>query len=324
MTHSTSHGKQHTTIFIGDVHGQASTLLALLEQLGWKQRNQRLTGPSDSQLVFVGDLIDRGPENRRTVEIVRELVEQGSARCVLGNHEFNAVQFHTPDPERPGEHLRPNNEDNIRQHRAFLEDYANDTKTMREVLDWFRTLPVAIETSNWRCVHACWDETSLEQLEARGDAWHLPTNRWTAAAREGAPEYQAIEILAKGPEWDLPDGVSFSDKEGKVRTAARLQWWRPNPETNREALLFPSPPTGINLDDPYKHPHHPGYDPAAPPVFFGHYWKRGELKSERPNAACIDYSAGKGDRLVAYCYRGESQLQAENFVAQPVIASVRS
>lgn len=307
------------TIFVGDVHGQASTLLALLETLGWKRQNQRLKGPSEDLLVFVGDLIDRGPDNRRTVEIVRELVEQGSARCVLGNHEYNAVQFHTSDPDDPGTHLRPNNEANIRQHRAFLEDFVNDPYTMREVLDWFRTLPVAIDTGHWRCVHACWDESHLQQLETQDDAWYLPAHRWTASARRGEPEHTAIEILAKGPEHDLPDGVSFADKEGKVRTAARIQWWRPNPNTYREALLFPSKPTGIDLDAPYEHPHHTGYDPAAPPVFFGHYWKRGELESERPNAACIDYSAGKGDRLVAYCFGGESELKPGHFVAQSVI-----
>ena len=91
------------TVFIGDIHGHAPTLLG---QLGWSQRNWHLTGPGGQKLVFVGDLID-GPKNLRTVEIVRDLVERGDALCLMSNHEFNAVQFHTADPRQAGETLRP-------------------------------------------------------------------------------------------------------------------------------------------------------------------------------------------------------------------------
>ena len=90
------------TVFIGDIHGQAATLVALLDKIGWKQRDRRLCPPAGQFQVFVGDLVDRGPESRRAVEIVHELVAQGDAACILGNHEYNAVQFHTPDPDRPG------------------------------------------------------------------------------------------------------------------------------------------------------------------------------------------------------------------------------
>jgi hypothetical protein len=47
-------------------------------------------------------LIDRGPKQLATVDLVRRMVEAGSARGVMGNHEFNAIAWATPDPEHPG------------------------------------------------------------------------------------------------------------------------------------------------------------------------------------------------------------------------------
>ena len=307
------------TIFIGDIHGQAKTLKALLGRLGWKQRDGRFRGPGNAQLVFVGDLIDRGPSSRQTVDIVRELIEHDNARCVLGNHEYNAVQYHTPDPERPGQYLREHSDKNFEQHEAFLEDYAHDPTGLKDTLAWFRTLPVAIEGDGWRCVHACWDDREIAKLTAQDDAWYLSEERWTAAAQPGQPEYRAIEILTKGPEWKLPADASFLDKGNHRRTHARVQWWQPNPATYREALQMPTTPVGLDLDQPFSE-RLDGYHPDAPPVFFGHYWKRDKPpKAERPNAACIDYSAGKGDRLVAYRHRGEQQLLSDRFFEQSVI-----
>lgn len=60
-------------IVIGDVHGCYNTLLALIAQL-----------PKDSDLCFVGDLIDRGPDSKKVLDFVIE----GKHQCVLGNHEL--------------------------------------------------------------------------------------------------------------------------------------------------------------------------------------------------------------------------------------------
>ena len=63
---------------------------------------------------------------------------------------------------------------------------------------------------------------------------------------------------------------------------------------------------------------HPRW-PGMRRVLAKEYWNRHKPpKAERPNAACIDYSAGKGDRLVAYRHRGEQQLLSDRFIAQHV------
>jgi hypothetical protein len=50
-------------------------------------------------------LVDRGPQQVETVNIARRMVDAGSARAVMGNHELNAIAWHTPNPEVPGDFL---------------------------------------------------------------------------------------------------------------------------------------------------------------------------------------------------------------------------
>ena len=242
------------TVFIGDIHGHAPTLLALLDQLGWRQRDRHLAGPGGQKLVLIGDLIDRGPQNLHTVDIVRDLVERGDALCLMGNHEFNAVQFHTPDPKKPGETLRPQTDKNRKQHQAVLDEIEQRPGDWKEMLDWFRTLPLAVEGDGWRCVHACWHPPSLETLEERDGQWFLAPDAWLASVRRGNREFKAVESLLTGPERKLLGGASFLDKEGSERAEACLRWWEPAPApaptTLGEALLFRGAPEGLDLDTP--------------------------------------------------------------------------
>lgn len=77
------------TYVVGDVHGDRDALLALLRALGWKPD---LSGGwavegEPNRLVFVGDIVDRGPDSLGCLQIVRALVSQGDATVVRGNHE---------------------------------------------------------------------------------------------------------------------------------------------------------------------------------------------------------------------------------------------
>ena len=107
---------------IGDVHGDYDKLIKLLEKLEYKRSN----GSWDKdghKAIFVGDLIDRGPRQIDTVTLVRKMVENGSALCILGNHEFNAIAWLTPDPNNPNGFLRAHDKPgNKMQHKAFLDE----------------------------------------------------------------------------------------------------------------------------------------------------------------------------------------------------------
>ena len=70
---------------IGDIHGQAEKIEALLKRLGYAERDgcNRQAG---RQVVFLGDFIDRGPGQLRVGEIARRMVDGGAALAVMGNH----------------------------------------------------------------------------------------------------------------------------------------------------------------------------------------------------------------------------------------------
>src|SRR5271155_4426880 len=105
---------------IGDIHGHADELEQLLEALDY-QRAQGTYRHPERKVIFLGDFIDRGPKIRQVLEIVRPMIEEGTALAVMGNHELNALAYHTEDPEVPGEYLRPHIEKNVEQHCKPIE-----------------------------------------------------------------------------------------------------------------------------------------------------------------------------------------------------------
>ncbi|WP_168734634.1 metallophosphoesterase [Deinococcus sp. KSM4-11] len=72
---------------IGDVHGCFEELLDVLARLGYACSGGTLTPPPGRQVVFVGDLVDRGPRIAAVVRLVMDAVQRGTALCVRGNHD---------------------------------------------------------------------------------------------------------------------------------------------------------------------------------------------------------------------------------------------
>ena len=82
---------------IGDIHGCASELRTLLTTLGWEIQHDGgvavgASHPEGRQAVFVGDLVDRGPDTPGVLRLVMGMVETGTALCVSGNHEAKLVR----------------------------------------------------------------------------------------------------------------------------------------------------------------------------------------------------------------------------------------
>ena len=77
---------------IGDVHGYASVLKKLLLEMGYIKTESGYSHPT-RKAIFVGDFINRGPEIRKTIRIVRKMEENGNALVILGNHKINAKKF---------------------------------------------------------------------------------------------------------------------------------------------------------------------------------------------------------------------------------------
>jgi len=300
---------------IGDVHGQADKLEALLKRLGYSVRAGAWRKAGHTA-VFVGDLIDRGPGQLRTLELVRDMIEAGSAHAAMGNHEYNAIGWATLEPPVTGRPLRAHSSAKQRDHQAFLSEVQPNSEVHRAWINWFRTLPMWLELPGLRVVHACWDEASIEQLRKVCSPDNLLTDRLLIDSHtKGKPEHKAVETVLKGLEVALPYGKSFFDKTKAQRWSVRVRWWHTGStrlgdlalgiedSELREVAHLPVDPKNI-----------PGYDHPAP-VFCGHYWMTGTPQPQTPKVACVDYSVGKGGSLVAYRWEGEATLSASSFVS---------
>ena len=300
---------------IGDVHGQFGKLEALLRTMGYRHRDGAWRHP-DRTALFIGDLIDRGPGQLDVLHAVRDMVEAGSARVILGNHELNAIGFHTPSRMHHGHYLRIRGSKNRHQHQAFLDAVGEDTPLHQTWIDWFNTLPLWIETDGLRAVHACWDPRQIAFLASRlNPDGTLSDEMLHAAHVDKAPEREAVEILCKGPEFDLPAEVTWLDKDGMVRNAARLAWWDTDATTYRRAAVAP-PQVRAQLPDTPLPADARMAVPTDKPVFFGHYWMHGIPTLMGPTYCCLDWSAARdAEPLVAYRFDGEPVLSDAGFVA---------
>ncbi len=299
---------------IGDIHGHADELVEMLEKLGYMEGSCGFRHPKRT-LIFCGDFIDRGPRIRDTISIARSMCESGAALAVMGNHELNALAFHTPHPTKVNTFLRAHSERNIRQHRATL-DQLNSIE-MASALDWFRTLPTHINTGDLRVVHACWDDADLATLAVAMERFGTMTPSFLFEATEpGSPVFRAIERVMKGPEIHLPTGRFMVDKEGVRRPTTRIRWFESPDLHNCASYSIPALQdpdlSGISVPESVQ----PSiYDATNPPVFVGHYWMPDALPAPlASNVACVDYSVAKDGMLAAYRHHGESVLRAENFV----------
>ena len=302
---------QHYDI-IGDIHGHADELEALLIKLGY-QLIDGIYQHEFKRVIYLGDFIDRGPKQRQVINIVRPMIERGYAHSVMGNHEFNAICFATIGSD--GQPLRKHTDENTEQHQAFLTAYSNNDER-NNVIDWFKTLPINLEIDGIRVIHASWNENELEVIASLlDDKQCLLDEAYEQCSQKGSDAFEAIEILLKGPEANLPEGVSFKDKDGRLRHNARIQWWKAKEGDKKDRLNL-----GSNITDEHKieqthidDSHH--YHEDNPPLFVGHYWLNDKTPTPlSDNCACLDFSIAKEGKLVAYRWQGEKTLKESNFV----------
>lgn len=176
----------------------------------------------DRKMIFVGDFIDRGPQQREVLRIARAMCEAGSASAVLGNHEFNAIGWAAQTED--GGFLRTHSAKNTHQHAEFLRQFDENSVAHQDTLSWFKRLPVWLDLPGLRVVHACWHEPSREALKGLLDERGCLTEAGIRkSCRRGTAAHAAVEILLKGPEQRLPEGIHFFDKDGHKREEVRLR-----------------------------------------------------------------------------------------------------
>jgi calcineurin-like phosphoesterase family protein len=297
---------------VGDIHGHADALHRLLHKLDYVETDGVFRHPA-RKMIFVGDFIDRGPQQREVLRLARTMCEAGAAMAVMGNHEFNAIGWAARNQD--GEFLRRHSKRNASQHAKFLLQIDENSADHRDAIRWFRSLPIWLDLPGLRAVHACWHESSRAALMPFLDvAGRLTDEGVLASYRHGSDAHAAIEILLKGPEQRLPDGIHFFDKDGHKREEVRLRWWDHDATTFRKAALGMDG-RGDEIPDsqlPIDYRYH-----DSKPVFFGHYWLTDRPGISAPNAACLDFSVAKAGYLTAYRWSGEVALTERSLVSVP-------
>jgi hypothetical protein len=302
---------------IGDIHGCGNTLAKLLEQMGYRKRSGVYRHDS-RQAIFIGDIIDRGPRIREALHLVRDMVEHGSARIVMGNHEYNALGYCTR--ARPGSGktwLREHNSRHDGLIRETMAQFEQHSREWNEFLEWFYTIPLFIDEPDFRAVHACWDSDLIETFKAHQGGACIDDDFLHASAAIESFAGQVMDTLLRGTDLRLPPGVEISGRDGYVRKFFRTKFWADNPKTYADVVFQPDPlPADVASRKLTEHELAQlcSYPASAPPVFVGHYWMEGRPAPLKPNVACIDFSAVKYGKLVAYRLDDEQQLSRDKFV----------
>ncbi|MEO8224498.1 MAG: metallophosphoesterase [Gammaproteobacteria bacterium] len=298
---------------VGDVHGEFEALRSLLARLGYRADGSHA---DQRQLVFVGDLCDRGPDSPGVIHYVAGLVAGGRAQCVLGNHELNLLRG-APKPAN-GWFFAVDHDRTRGKFCACQRATGADRETFPA---FFASLPLALERADLRVVHAAWHAESFAVLKRErpgqsvldvyaeyartADHWpdlaqvmanakqefqdwgpyltdedrQIPMLPAIGALDEHFQMSNPIRVLTSGVERVAKDAFYAS---GKWRMVNRVPWW-----------------------DDYR---------DDVPVLFGHYWRwarpdsaalysRGERDlfagvaldewvGPKRNAFCVDYSVG--------------------------------
>lgn len=127
---------------IGDVHGEIEKLNTLLGFI--RDDARRIGGPT--KIVFLGDLIDRGPDSRGVVMRAKHLCESGEAVAVKGNHEELMIHAYDNRESIGIYHWAENGGDETILSYARANGFADDFRDAidRDHIAWLRTLPTMI------------------------------------------------------------------------------------------------------------------------------------------------------------------------------------
>jgi len=304
---------------IGDVHGCAKTLVELLSRLGY-ERTDTSFAHAKRKVIFVGDIVDRGPYIRASLKIVKSMVDDGQAICLLGNHELNAVAHSTyalhedADPRflrKAGNISHAFDVQTLTQFEQYQEEW-------QSYVEWFKTLPLFLDFDDFRVVHACWDEDAVQHIRHKsGEDETLLDNVLPFLVNGDRQLTRSVDRVTRGTNLRYPDGRYLLSGDGVKRSVFRTKFWADSPKTYRDVVYQPDAlPKDLENRalDSSEIARLSFYEESEKPLFFGHYWLGGRPSVQRKNIVCLDYSAVKYGRLVSYRFDGESKLDDEKFV----------
>ncbi|QCB47903.1 metallophosphoesterase [Hydrogenophaga sp. PAMC20947] len=257
---------------VGDIHGEFEALCALLEHLGYDENGQHAQGRT---LVFVGDLCDRGPDSPAVFSLAERLIHAGRAVAVLGNHEVNLLR---QDPKEGAGWFF---DERVDRDQSKYAPFARPTESERErIVAFVSTLPVALERSDLRVVHAAWLQQHIDAVrDMPVEAFRQTYDAWEQLATDIASNTDLGERMQAEVE-DWPWGVEDRERRPPFLHA------RAEHEVNKQTLN-PLKVLTCGVERTGKQTFYAGgkwrfvdrmawwdeYDQAIP-VVVGHYWRQ--------------------------------------------------
>ncbi len=311
---------------IGDIHGCGLSLRMLLARLGYSKKNGVYFHPR-RQIIFLGDIVDRGPHIREALHIVRDMVDAGHAQIVMGNHEYNLLCYCTPSrtPQK-----QPYLREHTQRHRRILQETLQQLdpypEDKRSFLAWIKEMPLFLEMDDFRVVHACWHHELIEQFKSILGGNKIKDDFLHRSAVPDTFEWILMDRLLRGTHLRLPNDEVMVSRDGFKRRFFRTKFWAVEPQQFVDVVFQPDPLpehiARIHLSEE-NHQDLVHYGEQEKPLFIGHYWCEGEPTPVSSNIACLDYSAVKYGKLVAYRYDYETQLSSDKFVWVDVRAEIK-
>ncbi len=299
---------------IGDVHGYASLLKKLLIEMGYSKTENGYSHPS-RKAIFVGDFVNRGPEIRKTIRIVRKMVENENALAILGNHEINAITYYLKN--KNGLPVINSSQKNfLSLYKTINQFPVERNEEWKSHQKWMRELPLFLDLGNIRIVHACWSDQAVESIKKAELEGMSRKNIFRKVYNKPKSEIgKSVTTLTKGIDFKMPADIKIVNNKGVSARSFRMRWWE-----HPEGKTF----EGISFESKFRLPQYEipqqlvpeliPYPENGPIVFFGHYCRFNGPFIVKPNICCVDSCVTGSGKLTAYRWNGEKELSEENLV----------
>ncbi|HNW49957.1 MAG TPA: metallophosphoesterase [Prolixibacteraceae bacterium] len=297
---------------IGDIHGHYDLLVKMLKELGYTKTSVGYFCEG-RKVIFTGDYINRGPEIRKTIHLIREMVENGNALAILGNHELNAILYFTL-PKLGKSYVKEVAHLKLPLIKT-IEEYAKYPDELKDTIQWFRHLPIYLDLGSIRVVHGGWSDAHVETVQKFMNGEAKIKKSFLKEYIDDNKLNQAVNELVKGVEMRLPKDLILKDNKGISRRVFRIKWWeQADGKTFKEMSFgnrFKLPAYTIPKEIT---PSIEEYTNNLPPVFFGHYCLEKHDLIVKSNLCCVDRCVTRTQTLSAYRWEGETMLKQENLV----------
>ena len=216
---------------IGDIQGCAPSLKSLVKKL-----------PKESKMIFLGDLVNRGPSSLSALRQLKSLQEQGRAECILGNHDLHLLAIDA----------------GLRKTKGLdTVDAILRAPDRAELIHWLRHRPMALSNGKIITVHAGilpqWDlqqtiecaqevEKALRKksyVDFLASMYGNTPNKWSNTLK-GSERLRVITNALTRLRFCTPMGqMEFESKEGLEKgPKGYIPWFKVPKRKTQDTLVY--------------------------------------------------------------------------------------